>query len=136
MAKTFTAPFAQTQKTLTAVLTAASVITTDAATNTVICATAGADGALVTKVSLMPRATITATAAYLFVSKDNGTTLRLIDSVLIPAYTMAATTATPVTLFNISQDSPLRLEAGDKLYTSIGVALASGVVAKCEWTDY
>ena len=136
MAKTFTAPFAQTQKTLTAVLTAASVITTDAATNTVLCATAGAEGALVTKVSLMPRATITATAAYLFVSKDNGTTLRLIDSVLIPAYTMVATTATPVTLFSMSQDAPLRLEASDKLYVSIGVALASGVVAKCEWTDY
>lgn len=136
MAKTFTAPFAQTQKTLTAVLTAASVITTDAATNTVLCATAGADGALVTKVSLIPRATITATAAYLFVSKDSGTTLRLIDSCLMPAYTMAATTATPVTLFSMSQDAPLRLEASDKLYVSIGVALASGVVAKCEWTDY
>lgn len=136
MAKTFTAPFAQTQKTLTAVLTAASVVTTDAATNTVLCATAGADGALVTKVSLMPRATITATAAYLFVSKYNGTTLRLIDSVLIPAYTMAATTATPVTLFSMSQDAPLRLEANDNLYVSIGVALAGGVVAKCEWMDY
>lgn len=136
MAKTFTAPFAQTQKTLTAVLTAASVITTDAATNTQLIATAGAEGALVTKVSLMPRATITATAAYLFVSKDNGTTLRLIDSVLIPAYTMAATTAMPVTLFSMSQDAPLRLEANDKLYVSIGVALAGGVVAKCEWTDY
>lgn len=137
MAMTFTAPFAQTQKTLTAVLTAASVITTDAATNTVICATAGTNGALVTKVSVMPRATITATAAYLFVSKDNGTTLRLIDSVLIPAYTMAATTATPVTPFtSIGEASPMRLEAGDKLYVSIGVALASGVVAKCEWSDY
>lgn len=136
MAKTFTAPFAQTQQTLTAVLTAASVVTTDAATNTVLCATAGADGALVTKVSLMPRATITATAGYLFLSKDNGTTLRLIDSVLIPAYTMAGTTAIPVTTFSMSQDAPLRLSAGDKLYVSIGVALASGVVAKAEWTDY
>lgn len=136
MPKTPVAAFAQTQKILTAVLTLASVITTDAATNTQLIATAGAEGALVTKVSLMPRATITATAAYLFVSKDNGTTLRLIDSVLIPAYTMAVTTATPVTPFSMSQDVPLRLEAGDKLYVSIGVALAGGVVAKAEWTDY
>ena len=137
MAKTFTAPFAQTTKTGTAVLTTASTITTDAATNAVIVATAGADGAIVTKLSFMPRATVTATALYLFLSKDNGTTLRLIDSELMAAYTMAATTATPETKFsNISEDTPLRLEAGDKLYVSIGVALASGIVAKCEWTDF
>jgi hypothetical protein len=137
MAKTYKPPFAQTAKTGTAVLTAASVITTDAPTNTVEIATAGSDGALVTSLSFMPRATVTATALYLFVSKDSGTTKRLIDSELMSAYTMAATTATPETKFaNISETTPLRLEASDKLYVSIGVALASGIVAKCEWTDF
>ena len=46
MAKTYTAPFAQTTKVGTAVAVAAAVITTDAPTNTVLIATAGADGAL------------------------------------------------------------------------------------------
>ena len=124
MAKTFTAPFAQTSKTGTAVLTAASTITNDTPTNTVEIATAGNDGAIVTSLSFMPRATVTATALYLFISKDKGTTLRLIDSELMSAYTMAATTATPETKFvNISETTPIRLEAGDKLYVGIGVAL-------------
>lgn len=137
MAKTFTAPFAQTAKTGTAVLTAASTITTDAPTNTVLIATAGADGALVTALSFIPRATVTATALYLFVSKDNGATQRLVDSELMSAYTLATTTAIPEVKFtNISETAPLRLEAGDKLYVSIGVALASGIVATCQWTDF
>lgn len=135
--KTFTAPFAQTPKTGTAVLTLAGAITNDTPTNTVEIATAGTEGALVTSLNFMPRATVTATALYLFLSKDGGTTKRLIDSELMAAYTMAATTATPETKFaNISETTPLRLEAGDKLYVSAGVALAGGIVAKCEWTDF
>lgn len=137
MAKTFTAPFAQTPKTGTAVLTLAGAVTNDTPTNTEEIATAGSDGALITSLSFVPRATVTATALYLFVSKDNGTTKRLIDSELMAAYTMAATTATPETKFaNISESTPIRLEAGDKLYVSAGVALAGGIVAKCEWMDF
>lgn len=137
MANTFKAPFAQTPKLLTAVCTAASTISSDAATNTVLLATAGADGAILTKVRAIPRATVTATALYLFVSKDSGTTLRLISSVLMPAHTVASTTAIPVTFFtNISETSPIRLEASDKIYCSAGVALASGIVFTAEWTNY
>ena len=137
MAKTFTAAFAQTPKTGVAVLTTASTVSSNTPTNTVEIATAGTEGALVTSVSMMPRATVTATALYLFISKDNGTTLRLIDSELMAAHTVAATTAIPETKFiNINEVTPIRLEAGDKLYVSIGVALASGIVAKCEWTDF
>lgn len=137
MPKTFKAPFAQTPKLLTAVCTAASVVTSDAATNTVLLATADADGAILTKVRAIPRATVTATALYLFVSKDSGTTLRLISSALMPAYTISAAVAIPVTFFtNISEASPIRLEAGDKLYCSVGVALASGIVFTAEWTNY
>ena len=135
--KTFTAPFAQTPKTNTAVLTAASAITNDIPTNTVLLVTAGTDGSLLTSLSFLPRATVTATGLYLFLSKDNGVTQRLIDSELMAAYTMSATTAVPETKFaNIAENSPIRLEAGDKLYVSMGVALAGGVVAKAEWTDF
>ncbi len=138
MAKTFTAPFAQTPKTATAVATAAvASLGTDAPTGTVLLGTAGADGAVVTRLMALPRATVTASSLVLFLSKDGGVTQRLIDSELMAAHTVAATTAIPETNFgNISDSSPLRLEAGDRLYVGSQVALASGIVFKAEWMDY
>lgn len=138
MAKTFTAPFAQTLKTSTAVSTLACVIgAADAPTNTSLVCTAGADGALVTKVSSIPRATVAGTAMYLFISKDSGTTMRLIDSASMLSATVGTSAGVAPTLFlNISENSPLRLEAGDKLYIGAAVALAAGIVTKCESTDF
>jgi len=138
MAKTFTAPFAQTPKTATAVATAAvASLGTDAPTGTVLLGTAGADGAVVTRLMALPRATVTASSLVLFLSKDGGVTQRLIDSELMAAYTLAATTAVPETAFgNISDSSPLRLEAGDSLYVGSQVALAAGIVFAAQWMDY
>jgi hypothetical protein len=137
MAKTFTAPFAQTPKTATAVCTAAATVGTDAPTNTVLLMTAGADGSIVTGLHAIPRATVTASGLLLYISKDNGTTQRLIDSELMAAHTVATTTAIPETKFtNIAETSPLRLEAGDRLYVGSMVALASGIVFKAEWMDF
>ena len=137
MANTFTAPFAQAPKIGTAEATAASVITTSAPTNTLLIATAGADGALLTSLTAMPRATVTASGLYLFISQDSGTTKMLVESVLMEAHTVAATTAIPVTDFtNISETTPIRLEAGDELYVATGVALAGGIVFKSETTDF
>lgn len=137
MAKTFTAPFAQTPKTATAVATGAvASLTGDAPTNTVLLLTAGSDGALLTKLSAIPRATVTASDLVVFISKDSGTTKRFIDSKLMAAYTMATTTATPVTAFDYSESAPLRLEAGDQIYVGSQVALASGIVFKAEYTDF
>lgn len=137
MAKTFTAPFAQTPKTGSAVCTLAATITDDAPTNTVELYTAGADGALVTKLTAIPRATVTATALYLYISKDAGTTKRLVDSELMAAHTVATTTAIPETKFeNISETTPIRLEAGDKLFVGTGVALAGGIVFNVECTEF
>ena len=138
MAKTFTAPFAQTPKTASAVCTTAlGSLTTDAPTNTVELYTAGAEGALVTKLTAIPRATVTATALYLYISKDNGTTKRLVDSEVMGAHTVATTTAIPETRFgNISEITPIRLEAGDKLFVGAGVALAGGIVFNVECTEF
>lgn len=136
---TFTAPFVQTSRTGTAVAAAAlGGLATDAVTGSVLLATAGADGALVTRVTAMPRGTVTATSLRLFVAKANAPTIyRPVDSELMAAYTNAATTATPETNFgNIAPDSPLRLEAGDKLYAGIEVALPAGVCFFCEWADF
>lgn len=138
MAKTFTAPFAQTPKTAYAVTTAATVIgTADAPTNTQLLLTAGADGTILTRLMAMPRATVTATRVELYLSKDGGTTLRLVDSEVMAAYTLAVTTAIPETQFaNYNETTPLRLEAGDKLYVAASVALAAGIVFKAEYTDF
>lgn len=137
MAKTFTAPFAQTPKTATAVATTASAITNDTPTNTVLLLTAGSDGAILTRLSALPRATATASNLVLFLSNDTGTTKRLIDSELMAAHTVAATTAIPETNFaNFSETTPLRLAAGDQLYVGSTVALASGIVFRAEYTDF
>ena len=138
MAKTFTAPFAQTPKNTTAVVTAAAgTITGDAPTGTVLLCTAGADGAILTRLSAIPRATVTASSLLLYTSSDSGTTKRLIDSVLMPAQTVATTTAITSTSFaTYTETAPLRLAAGESLYVGSQVALASGIVFKAEYTDF
>lgn len=137
MALTNTAVFAQTPKTATAVATGAATVATDAPTNTVLLLTAGTDGCIVTSLVAVPRATVTASSLCLWLSKDSGTTQRLIDSELMSAYTMSTTTAIPETIFaNISESSPLRLEGGDRLYVGSQVALASGIVFTAEYTNF
>ncbi len=136
MANTFTAPFAQTPKTATAVVTGVATLT-DTPANTVLLATAGADGAILTRLTAIPRATVTASSLVLFISKDNGTTQRLLDSELMAAHTVASTTAIPETYFaNYSESAPLRLEAGDRLYVGSQVALAGGIVFRAEFTNF
>ena len=138
MAKTFTAPFAQTPKNTTAIVTgAAGSITGDTPTNTVVLLTAGADGAILTRLSAIPRSTVTASSLLLFTSSDSGTTKRLIDSVLMAAQTVATTTAVASTSFTTyTETAPLRLQAGEQLYVGSQVALASGIVFKAEYTDF
>jgi hypothetical protein len=136
MANTFTAPFAQTPKTATAVCTAAATLT-DTPSNTVLLVTAGSDGAILTRLTAIPRATVTASSLVIFISKDGGTTQRLIDSELMAAYTMATTTAVPETVFAFySEAAPLRLEAGDRIYVGSQVALAGGIVFRAEFTNF
>lgn len=136
MALTFTAPFAQTPKTATAVVTAAATLT-DTPSNTVLLATAGSDGAILTRLTAIPRATVTASSLVIFISKDGGTTQRLLDSELMAAHTVAVTTAIPETIFPLySETAPLRLEAGDRIYVGSQVALAGGIVFRAEFTNF
>jgi hypothetical protein len=136
MANTFTAPFAQTPKTATAVVTAVATLT-DTPANTVLLVTAGSDGAILTRLTAIPRATVTASSLVLFISKDSGTTQRLIDAELMAAYTMATTTLVPETTFSLyTETTPLRLEAGDRLYVGSQVALAGGIVFRAEFTNF
>lgn len=139
MPMTNTAPFAQTPKVLTAAVTAAIAgLGTDAVTGLQLLLTAGANGAIVSSVSAMPRSTVTASSLVLFLVKNSAPAVyRLIDSVLMNAYTLSATTAIPVTTFALISDAtPMRLESGDKLYVGSQVALPAGIVFSCRWMDY
>jgi hypothetical protein len=138
MPKTFTAPFAQDPKTATAVATGAvGSFAGDSPTNTVLLLTAGADGAILTRLTAIPRATVTASSLMVFLSKDNGTTQRLLDSELMAAHTVATTTAIPETVFTLySETTPLRLQAGDQIYVGSQVALSGGIVFRAEYTDF
>lgn len=139
MAKTFTAPFAQTPKSSSTVATAvcSNFSVSSAVANAVLLATAGAEGAIVTRLSAIPRATVTARSLLVFSSKDSGVNLYLEDSALMAAHTVAVTTAIPVTAFNrYSEETPQRLEAGERLYVGTQVALAGGIVFNAEWTDF
>jgi hypothetical protein len=53
------------------------------------------------------------------------------------AYTMATTTLVPETTFALyTETTPLRLEAGDRLYVGSQVALAGGIVFRAEFTNF
>lgn len=137
MANTFTAPFAQTPQTASAVCTAVATVTTDAPTNTVLLFTAGVNGAILTRLWAIPRATVTASSLVIWISSDTGTTKRIKDSIVMPAQTVATTTAITYSQFtNYTETTPLRLKAGDQIYVGSQVALASGIVFTAEFTDY
>lgn len=126
----------QTLKTAYAVVDTASTDLDDAPTTTALLLTAGANGARLTRLNAVPRATVTPTRLDLWLSKDSGTTKRLIDTVLVAATTVANTSEIPTTDFGYSEDNPLMLEALDRLYVSTAVSLAGGIVVHAGYSDY
>lgn len=126
----------QTPKAAAVITTTANTTYTSSPTNTQTLITAGTNGARVTRIRSIPRATVTATGMHLFLSTDGGTTKVLIDSVLVSAHTVAVTTAIPETDWGYSDDNPLILPASAILYVSQAVTLADGIVTEAEWADY
>lgn len=126
----------QNLQTAYAVTDTANTTYGDSPTNTQVLVTAGANGARVTRITSIPRATVTATMLQLFLSKDSGTTKRLINSKLMSAHTVAVTTAITQTDWGYSDDNPLLLEAGDQLYVGQAVSLSGGISHMAEWGDY
>ena len=124
----------QTPKTATAVCATANTTYGNTPTNTAVLVNAASQAVRVVRITAIPRATVTATQLQLFLSKDNGVTMRLIDSALMPAYTMAATTAAPKTDFGYSDDNPMLLQAGDTLYAAIGVT--GDIAFRAEMAEY
>jgi hypothetical protein len=125
---------AQAIKSADAVCTAAKTTYNDS-TNAVRLVTAGANGSILYGLKAIPRATVTATQLQLYRSPDNGTTMQFINSALMAAYTMANTTAAPVTDLGYTETAPLRIAAGDTLWVGAAVALAGGIVFDAQYED-
>lgn len=136
MAVTDTPVFGQTQKNHTVVITTLyDDIADDTPTNTQALVTAGTNGAIVTKITAMPRGTVTATELNLFFTPD-GAVFRLMDSLLVAAYTFSTTTLTPKNTFALpTEDKPIRLQAGELIHVGMSVSLTEGMVFYAEWTD-
>ncbi len=131
------AVFAQKPMTGTVVVTAAAgAITSDAPTGVSLLMTAGQDGAIVTRLWAIPRGNVAAGSLLLFLQGADGA-IRLIDSEALAAFNSSTAAAIPETVFsNYSENAPLRLAAGDKLYVGNQVAAASGLVFRAEWTNF
>lgn len=138
MANTFTAPFVQNYKTGAISVTKSSAPTQNDPAQMTLLATAGPNGSLVTRLSAIPKGTVTATALALYAVKaEDKDTAFLVDSELMPAWTYLATSAHPETFFgNISPSSPMRLAPGDKLYVAVrSYTAGSDPAFFCEWGD-
>lgn len=92
----------------------------------------------ITRITAQPRATVTAaTAAYLYLSKNGGTTMRQKDSVTLGTQTINGSSAVvKATYSDYTEQTPLRLGAGESLYGGLGVLQAGGVVWNIETADF
>lgn len=125
----------QTPIASTAVATTANTTYTDTPTNSVQLLAAQTNGARLQRITALARATVTATELQLYVSSDGGTTKRFIKSVLMSAYTVAATTAQTAIDFGYSDTSPLILSSTESLWVAIGVT-NTGIVFRAEGYAY
>lgn len=125
---------AQAVKSASAVATAAKTTLSDS-TNAVKLLTPGANGSVLYGLKALARATVTATKVQLYRSPDNGTTMNLIATTVMAAYTMTNTDAQAVTDFGYTETSPLRVAAGDTLWIGASVALAGGIVFDAQYED-
>lgn len=126
----------QAVKSATAITTAAETAYHAPVTAVVKLATFGPNGGRVTRLRSRPRATATATALHLYLSTDAGVTKTLIDSALLSAHTVAATTKIPETDWLYSDVNPLICPPNAELYISQAVALGNGIAHEIEWGDF
>lgn len=120
----------------TAVVTAATTDTSaPVAGNLALLYTAssanGELGALISRVTAKPRATIAAAQLQLYRSLD-GATFTFIEDALLTAYPGGTGVAAPKADFGYTRDNPLQLAPGERLYAGSAVALAAGIVFRAE----
>ncbi|MCA3732787.1 MAG: hypothetical protein INF00_10535 [Phenylobacterium sp.] len=93
------------------------------------------NGARITRLTALARATNTATELQLYVSPDGGTTKRFIKSALLAAYTVATTTAQTGGDFGYTDSSPLILAKNETLWVGISVS-NTGIVFDAQGFGY
>lgn len=132
MVKKNVAPFAQDPRSFDAIITAPITnLNTDAPSGLVLLVEAGAEGGIIPRLSAMPRANLTTNAGLvLFVSRDQGATMRPKGSATMLAQTLTATAGPVETDFQkYSEARPLRLGKGERLYVGSLVSPPSGGIA-------
>ena len=126
----------QSSRRVSAVLTAAKTTYADNANAVKLCDVGPNGLSWLIKLTAVPRATVTATQLMLFWSPDNGTTMYLVTTVLMGAYTLSTTTQIPETDFGLTSTSPRELApAGSSFWVGASVALAAGIVVNAEVED-
>ncbi len=129
-------PYPQALNTAFAVCTAAKTTETDL-TNAVLLYTAPSNGAIMTKLTANPRATVTASRLKVYICKSAAPTVPYLAIVrLMIAGTVNETTALLPTDLGVGESYPLKLAPGDLVYVSSGVALAGGIVFSAEIEEF
>lgn len=107
----------------------------DVPVNTVVLAVAGPNGARLTRITAIPRETVADTQLQLYRDGDGGgANRRFFRSARMPAYVMAVSTEAPTTDFGYSDDNPLILAPGEKIYAA--AAISKKLTFSAEWADY
>ncbi|WP_293907476.1 hypothetical protein [Phenylobacterium sp.] len=106
-----------------------------APTQTTLLMTAGANGGRLTRLEALANATQAASQVQFYRSVDAGTTKTLLRAKAFPAYALTTTSDIPVLDFGFSDDNPLILAAGERIYEASAVTV-TGVVGRAEWADY
>lgn len=124
----------QTPRSNSVVCTAAKSTYSDGANMQELFA-AGPNGARVTRVWAIPRATVSNTQLQLYkVPAGGASTPFFFRSVLMASHTISGSTEAPVTDFGFSDLNPLVLRANEELHCALGVA--GNVVFHAEGADY
>ena len=135
MAKTYEIPVAQTPLHASAAIAAANT-NLDGTGTIVTLLTAGADGAVVSRLQFWGTVTSTAKRCNVFISLDAGVTWKLWDSGLMAAYTVANTTVqTPVTIIDSTNpDAARRIPALAVL--GVTTMVNEATVALAEYSNF
>lgn len=134
MAKVHKPVFAQDPKTFGEILTAAG---SASGADAIELYEAGPEGCLISRLSVTPLGTVTATGVTIYIQMA-GTTAKIPRfSLSIPAYTFEATARLPIEdVSGVSETEPIRLGPGDKLFATTHVANAAGIAVGGEAQEF
>lgn len=124
----------QTPKSGFAALSTANTTFSTSPANTVLLVTAGANGGRLTRLEFIPLETVTANALQWYRSIDAGTTKYLAGMATGGSDTVSGTDGSTTVSAGYSEDNPLILQAGERIYVATGISKGYHVVA--EWADY